>query len=266
MSVILETKGASKHFGGLKAVENVDMRVEEGSIYGIIGPNGAGKTTFFNLCSGTYKVTSGRIIFEGQDITNQPPEEIAKKGIIRTFQNIKLFKYLSVLENVKVGCHINTKTSVFDAIFHTKKYKEDESYAIRQAERVLDEVGLTEYKDWKAGNLPYGLQRKVEIARALAAEPRILLLDEPAAGMNPAETWSLLEFIQKINKNGHTIVVIEHDMKFVMNLCDYIMVLSFGEKICEGSPDVVKNDKKVQEAYFGRGTIQKSNELSQEGA
>lgn len=140
------------------------------------------------------------------------------------------------------------------------RYRQDEEYATQQAAKVLEEVGLTEYKDWKAGNLPYGLQRKVEIARALAANPKILLLDEPAAGMNPAETWSLLEFIQRINKSGHTIVVIEHDMKFVMNLCDYIMVLSFGEKICEGTPDVVKNDKKVQEAYFGRGTIQKSNE------
>ena len=266
MSIILEAKGVSKHFGGLKAVEKVDMQVKEGSIFGIIGPNGAGKTTFFNLCSGTYKVTSGQILFGGQDITNLPPEEVAKKGLIRTFQNIKLFQYLSVLENVKVGCHINTRTSVFDAIFHTKTYHQDEEYATEKANRVLEEVGLTEYKDWKAGNLPYGYQRKVEIARALATEPKLLLLDEPAAGMNPAETWSLLEFIQKIRDKGHTIVVIEHDMKFVMNLCDYIMVLSFGEKICEGTPDMVKNDKNVQEAYFGRGIIQKSNELNQEGA
>ncbi len=260
MSVILESKTASKHFGGLKAVNNVDMTVHKGQIYGIIGPNGAGKTTYFNLCSGTYSLTSGKIFFEGEDITNLPPDVIAKKGIVRTFQNIKLFKYLSVLDNVKVGCHIDTKTNVFDAIFHTKRYKADEEYATRQAAKVLEEVGLTEYSDWKAGNLPYGLQRKVEIARALASNPKILLLDEPAAGMNPAETWSLLEFIQRINKSGHTIVVIEHDMKFVMNLCDYIMVLNFGEKICEGTPDFVKNNKSVQEAYFGRGTIQKSNE------
>ena len=241
MAVILESKAVCKYFGGLKAVNNVDMKVEQGQIFGIIGPNGAGKTTFFNLCSGTYKVTSGQILFDGRDIT-------------------KLFKYLSVLENVKVGCHIHTRTNVLDALLHTPRYRQDEEYATQQAAKVLEEVGLTEYKDWKAGNLPYGLQRKVEIARALAANPKILLLDEPAAGMNPAETWSLLEFIQRINKSGHTIVVIEHDMKFVMNLCDYIMVLSFGEKICEGTPDVVKNDKKVQEAYFGRGTIQKSNE------
>lgn len=260
MATILEAKGVCKYFGGLKAVDNVDMKVEEGTIFGIIGPNGAGKTTFFNLCSGTYKVTSGHIFFEGGDITNLPPEEVAQKGIVRTFQNIKLFRYMSVLENVKVGCHIDTKTNVLDAILHTKRYKQDEEYATKQAEKVLEEVGLTEYKDWKAGNLPYGLQRKVEIARALAANPKVLLLDEPAAGMNPAETWSLLEFIQHINKSGHTIVVIEHDMKFVMNLCHHILVLSFGQKICEGTPEVVKNDKHVQEAYFGRGTIQKSNE------
>ncbi len=261
MPVILETRQVCKYFGGLKAVNMVDMQVDEGSVFGIIGPNGAGKTTFFNLCSGTYEVTSGQIFFEEKEVTGQTPEEAAKRGIVRTFQNIKLFKYLSVLENVKVGCHIDTKTNVFDAVFHTKRYKEDEAYAEKQAGKVLDEVGLTEYKDWKAGNLPYGLQRKVEIARALAAEPKLLLLDEPAAGMNPAETWSLLEFIQQINKNGHTIVVIEHDMKFVMNLCDHIMVLNFGEKICEGTPDMVKENRQVQEAYFGRGTIQKSNEL-----
>lgn len=261
MAVILETKGVCKYFSGLKAVNMVDMKVNEGSIFGIIGPNGAGKTTFFNLCSGTYKVTSGDIYFENENITNLPPEAIAERGIIRTFQNIKLFKYLSVLENVKAGCHIHTKTNFFDAVLHTKQYKKDEAYAEQQAMKVLEEVGLTEYKDWKAGNLPYGMQRKVEIARALAAKPKLLLLDEPAAGMNPAETWSLLEFIKKINQNGHTIVVIEHDMKFVMNLCDYIMVLNFGEKICEGVPETVKNNAQVQEAYFGRGLIQKSNEI-----
>ena len=260
MAAILEAQKVCKFFGGLKAVNEVDMKVEEGQIFGIIGPNGAGKTTFFNLCSGTYPVTSGKIFFEGEDITNQTPEVIAKKGIVRTFQNIKLFKYLTVLDNVKVGCHIDTKTSVFDAIFHTGTYKKDENYASEQAMKVLEKVGLTEYADWKAGNLPYGLQRKVEIARALAAEPKLLLLDEPAAGMNPAETWSLLEYIKKINADGHTIIVIEHDMKFVMNLCDHILVLNFGEKICEGTPEVVQHDKNVQEAYFGRGIIQQSNE------
>ncbi len=261
MAIMLETKGVCKYFNGLKAVEMVDMKVEQGAIFGIIGPNGAGKTTFFNLCSGTYNVTQGDIIFEGENITNKPPEEIATKGIVRTFQNIKLFKFLSVIENVKAGCHIHTKTNYFDAIFHTKRYKQDEEYATNRALEVLESVDMLEYKDWKAGNLPYGLQRKVEIARALAAKPKLLLLDEPAAGMNPAETWSLLEFIKKIRENGQTIIVIEHDMKFVMNLCDYIMVLNFGQKIAEGVPDTIKNHKQVQEAYFGRGTIQKSNEV-----
>lgn len=261
MGIILEAKGVCKYFGGLKAVNNVDMKVPEGSVFGIIGPNGAGKTTFFNLCSGTYKLTSGQILFGGEDITNKTPEEIARKGIVRTFQNIKLFKYLSVLDNVKVGCHIHTKTSVLDALLHTKTYKKDEEYAVNQARKVLEEVGLTEYTDTKAGNLPYGLQRKVEIARALAADPKILLLDEPAAGMNPAETWSLLEFIKRIKETGRTVMVIEHDMKFVMNLCDEILVLSFGEKICEGLPEKVKNDEQVQTAYFGKGLIEKSNEV-----
>lgn len=261
MAAILEARGVCKYFGGLKAVDQVDMKVEEGMVYGIIGPNGAGKTTFFNLCSGTYPVTSGSIFFEGNEITGYTPEKVATLGMIRTFQNIKLFKYLSVLDNVKAGCHIHTRTGFMDALLHSKQYKRDEEYCEEQALKVLEEVGIAEYKDWKAGNLPYGMQRKVEIARALAANPKLLLLDEPAAGMNPAETWSLLEFIQKINQSGHTIVVIEHDMKFVMNLCQRIMVLSFGKKICEGEPEVVKNDKQVQEAYFGRGIIQKSNEL-----
>lgn len=261
MGTILEAKKACKYFSGLKAVDQIDMKVEEGEIFGIIGPNGAGKTTFFNLCAGTYHVTSGHIFLHGEEVTNKTPEEIASRGLLRTFQNIKLFKYLSVLENVKAGCHIDTRTNIADAMFHTKQYKQDEEYAQTQALRVLEAVDLAAYKDWKAGNLPYGLQRKVEIARALAANPKLLLLDEPAAGMNPAETWSLLEYILNIRKNGHTIVVIEHDMKFVMNLCERIMVLNFGEKICEGSADEVKNNLQVQEAYFGRGLIQKSNEL-----
>ena len=215
---LLRLDHITMQFGGVVAVDDLNLEINKGEIVALIGPNGAGKTTFFNLCSGTYKVTSGQILFDGRDITNLPPEEVAKLGIVRTFQNIKLFKYLSVLENVKVGCHIHTRTNVLDALLHTPRYRQDEEYATQQAAKVLEEVGLTEYKDWKAGNLPYGLQRKVEIARALAANPKILLLDEPAAGMNPAETWSLLEFIQRINKSGHTIVVIEHDMKFVMNL------------------------------------------------
>ena len=261
MNYILEARDVCKNFGGIKAVHHVNMQVPEKAVFGIIGPNGAGKTTFFNLCSGKYRLSSGQIFFEDEEITNKPPEVIGRKGIVRTFQNIQLFKYLSVLENVKAGCHIHTQTGVFDAIIHTRKYREDEKYAEEQARRVLDEVGLSEYADMHAGNLAYGIQRKVEIARALAAEPKLLLLDEPAAGMNPAETWSLLEFIRKIREKGHTVIVIEHDMKFVMNLCDEILVLNFGEKICEGKPKEVQNNLLVQEAYFGKGIISETSEV-----
>lgn len=255
MVKILEAKNTSKSFGGLKAVNDVTMEVHKGEIFGIIGPNGAGKTTFFNLCSGTYEVSSGQIFLNGENITNLGPEKIARKGLARTFQNIKLFNYMSVLDNVKIGCHIHTSTTVIDAIFHTKNYKKDELYATEHAIKILKEVGLEEYALLKAGNLAYGTQRKVEIARALATNPSILLLDEPAAGMNPNETWSLLEFIKKIRDAGRTVVVIEHDMKFVMNLCDRILVLSFGQKICEGTPEHVKNDAEVQRAYFGKSGI-----------
>ena len=255
MSVILESKDVCKYFGGLKAVEKVNMQVNSGDIFGIIGPNGAGKTTFFNICSGVYTPTSGSIILDGEDISGLYPEEVAAKGIARTFQNIKLFKFMSVLDNVKVGFHLETKTSMFDAMFHTKKYKEDEAFIVEKSKEILEKVGLSEYTNTLAGNLPYGIQRKVEIARALALHPKVLLLDEPAAGMNPNETNSLREFIQQLNKDGLTIVVIEHDMKFVMNACNRIIVINFGQKICEGTPEEVRANKEVNEAYFGKGIV-----------
>lgn len=250
---ILEVKNICKYFGGLHAVENVSMQVKEGEVFGIIGPNGAGKTTFFNLCAGVFPVTKGAIYFKGEEITGTRPENIARKGIARTFQNIKLFNYMSVINNVKIGCHINMKTSAFDAIFHTKTYTQDESYAQQHAADILEELGLLAYADEMAGNLAYGTQRKVEIARALATNPSLLLLDEPAAGMNPNETMELLQFIKQIQGSGKTVIVIEHDVRFVMNLCDRIMVLNYGEKICEGLPQEVRNNKQVQEAYFGKG-------------
>ena len=252
MAEILSSKGICKYFSGLKAVNHIDMQVQEGEIFGIIGPNGAGKTTFFNVCSGVLPATAGDIYLKGEKITGLRPEEIARKGLGRTFQNIQLFKTMTVWENVRVGCQIHTRKNLWDAVAHTKCYREDEQRSMKKAKELLEELELGEYTNLKAGNLPYGVQRKVEIARMLAAEPEILLLDEPAAGMNPQETKSLREFIRSLNTKGYTIVVIEHDMKFIMNLCHRIMVINFGEKICEGTPEVVQRDEQVNAAYFGR--------------
>ncbi len=252
-SALLRAEGVSKHFGGLKAVEAVSMEVHSGDVFGIIGPNGAGKTTFFNVCTGIFPPTKGDIFMDGERITGLPPERIARKRIARTFQNIQLFKFMSVLDNVKIGCHINTRTNVADAILRDRRFRNDERFAAEKSQEVLRDIGLQDYRDTMAGTLPYGLQRKVEIARALALDPRVLLLDEPAAGMNPLETRSLMEFIMMLNAKGYTIVVIEHDMRFVMNSCNRIMVLNFGQKICEGSPDEVRRDRDVGEAYFGKG-------------
>ncbi len=245
---ILETKQVCMYFGGLKAVEQVDMQVENG----VIGPNGAGKTTFFNVCSGNYAATHGDVFLKGEAITGIRPEQIAAKGMARTFQNIKLFNNMTVLDNIKIGFHMHTKTQLWDAIFHTRAYRADEESVERQGMELLEMVGLSEYALTKAGNLAYGTQRKVEIARALAMKPDILLLDEPAAGMNPNETMQLLSFVRMLNGMGYTIVVIEHDMKFIMNLCNRIMVLNYGKKLFSGTPEEVKNNDEVIEAYFGK--------------
>ncbi len=252
---LLEAQGICKYFGGLKAVENVDMKVFPGDIFGIIGPNGAGKTTFFNICTGIYPPTKGKIFFDGEDITALSPERVAQKRIARTFQNLQLFKFMTVLENVKTGCHIKTKTNMADAIFHTRAYKLAESFTTEKSLEILKRIGLYDDRDKLAGNLSYGMQRKVEIARALALDPKILLLDEPAAGMNPLETQSLMTFIKSLNADGYTIAVIEHDMKFVMGSCNRILVLNFGQKILEGTPAQVKSDPEVQSAYFGKGMV-----------
>lgn len=252
MSVIFETQDACMYFSGLKAVDHVSIQVERGEIYGIIGPNGAGKTTFFNVCSGSYIPTAGKIILDGEEITRLKPDQIVRKGIARTFQNIKLFGNMSVLENVKIGFNIHTKTNVADALFHTRQYHKDEEMLEQQGRILLERLELSQYADTKASNLAYGVQRRVEIARALATNPKILMLDEPAAGMNPQETEALLQFVKKLNKEGLTIMLIEHDMKFVMNICDHIAVLNYGKKICEGIPEEVKNNQEVIDAYFGK--------------
>ncbi len=252
---LLEAQGICKYFGGLKAVDHVDMKIFPGDIYGIIGPNGAGKTTFFNICTGIFPPTKGKILFDGEDITALSPEQVAKKRIARTFQNLQLFKFMTVLENVKIGCHIKTKSSMADAIFHTKTFRQDESFTTEKSLEILKRIGLYDSRDTLAGNLSYGMQRKVEIARALALDPKILLLDEPAAGMNPLETQSLMEFIKSLNADGYTIAVIEHDMKFVMHSCNRILVLNFGQKILEDTPAQVKANTEVQSAYFGKGMV-----------
>jgi branched-chain amino acid transport system ATP-binding protein len=254
-TVVLEARGICKYFGGLKAVENVSMTIRRGDIFGIIGPNGAGKTTFFNVCSGIYRPSRGSILLNGEDITALRPELIARKGLARTFQNIKLFKHMTVLENVTIGFHIHTGTGIPGAILRNRQYRADEELVRERGAAILEQVGLAGYRDTRAGNLAYGIQRKVEIARALALDPAILLLDEPAAGMNPNETGELMEFIKTLNARGRTIAVIEHDMKFVMNSCSHVLVLNFGEKICEGTPGEVKADRGVQEAYFGKGIV-----------
>lgn len=251
MSGLLECHKLCKYFGGLKAVDGVDLSIEQGDIFGIIGPNGAGKTTLFNVCAGVFAPTSGRILFDGKPISGRSPDKIANLGITRTFQNIKLFWDMSVLENVKLGAHIRMKGNLADAILHTKRYRQDESYAAEKGMEVLRRVGLEDHAEFTAGNLPYGLQRKLEIARALAPDPKILLLDEPAAGMNPSETAELMKLIQSLNADGLTVVVIEHDMKFVMSLCRHLAVINFGRKIAEGTPEEVAADEEVQRAYLG---------------
>ena len=250
--VILETKALSVNFGGLKAVDRVDMRVRRGEIHGVIGPNGAGKTTFFNMLTGFVEPVSGTILFKGRDITHLPPHRKAELGMCRSFQNIKLFRTMSVLENVKVGFHYKLRTKLWDAVLRTPAYRADEREVTEKGMELLKLVKLADFADHQAANLAYGTQRRLEIARALASDPEILLLDEPAAGMNPSETTELTEFIREISRSGRTIVVIEHDMRLIMNLCDIITVLNQGVKICEGNAQDVRNNPDVIQAYLGR--------------
>lgn len=263
MSVLLESRDVCKYFGGVKAVDHVNMRISKGEIFGIIGPNGAGKSTFFNVITGLYSATHGSVLFEGQEITGKSPEEIATMGLARTFQNIRLFTNMRVIDNIKIGFHIRTKTNVFQAMLHSRRYREDEQMAMEESIKLLERVGLEAYRDMKAGNLAYGTQRKVEIARALALDPKILLLDEPAAGMNPAETTELMRFVRQLNDSGYTIAVIEHDMKFIMNLCHRLIVLDHGTCIADGSPLEIRNDPDVIRAYFGSKSIRREGQDAQ---
>jgi branched-chain amino acid transport system ATP-binding protein len=252
MSVSLELSGISRHFGGLKVLQDVNLQVPAGGIFGLIGPNGAGKTTVFNLITGLLPPTSGSIRFGGQDLAGRKPHQITRLGIARTFQNIRLFKEMSLLQNVMVGMHAHLRYGALGLLATSSLFRSEEKRARERARELLSWVKLDHKAEDTADNLSYGDQRKLELARALATEPKLLLLDEPVAGMNSGEKTELMRVIETIGARGYTIFMIEHDMRFVMGLCQEIAVLNFGRIIAQGGPEAIRTDPQVIEAYLGR--------------
>jgi len=252
MTTLLEVKDLTKRFGGLTAVNHFSTQLVEGELCALIGPNGSGKTTIFNVITGIYEPTEGNIIFRDEDISGKRPDQITKRGIARTFQNIRLFKGLNVLENVIVGKHLRLNSDPASAILHLPNYMKEESKMRRAGMTLLESLDLDRFAEDEPASLPYGLQRKLEIARALATEPRLLLLDEPAAGMSPSDAEELMAFIQHIlDSFDLTIFLIEHQMRVVMGICPRIIVIDHGEKIAEGNPEQIQNNERVIEAYLG---------------